>query len=351
MSTKPTKGSSHLASLVSGAVNAAKNAPTAGTTGTAGSGAAQAMALGSKPASKSGMSAPGSLAIFSSEHEAMRKELAALKSEQGAAFDVDISALRPSPYQHRPIVQDKVIQLAANLASNPLNSPIAVRLIADTSPQLYEIVSGHHRQAAFIVNGKSKIPAIIRQLTDDEARRLVFYDNLLGPELTDFDRFTGFNEIRTATGATYEHLALDSGVSVSTVKKLFIFMKLTPAALDAVRTNPAPFTAYLLNRLLTSKFQGVQPSDALIEECIEKLASGEIDGSLVAAQAWLRAKMLAATPRPATVTHKIQSGRSVFASLAVRAGKMVIDFQDPDQAAALTDRILALLEEAKSSDA
>lgn len=86
----------------------------------------------------------------------------------------------------RPVNPSAVADLAVSLREGVLAHPITVRPVAGR----FELVVGAHRLAAFCELRKNTIPAVIRSLTDLEARQLEIDENLVRSGLTALERMT-----------------------------------------------------------------------------------------------------------------------------------------------------------------
>jgi ParB family chromosome partitioning protein len=105
---------------------------------------------------------------------------------------------------------------AEHLANNELTTPIVVRP-SSTATGKFEIIAGHHRVEAFKQLGRTEIEATIRQMDDQEAQKRIFFDNLMAPDLPDFEKYKGFAALRKCTGQSYDALAKDAGISKALV--------------------------------------------------------------------------------------------------------------------------------------
>ena len=79
---------------------------------------------------------------------------------------IDVKQIRTNPFQPRQtFVQEKLEELAASIKENGLIQPIIVR----KSPIVgYELLAGERRYRAAQMAGFKEIPAIIRDLSDDD---------------------------------------------------------------------------------------------------------------------------------------------------------------------------------------
>ena len=82
---------------------------------------------------------------------------------------VEIEVERLREFRNHPfkvIDDEKMEDLVESIRTNGILSPVLIRPIGN---DVYEMVSGHRRMHAAILLGMDRIPAIIREMTDDEA--------------------------------------------------------------------------------------------------------------------------------------------------------------------------------------
>ena len=94
------------------------------------------------------------------------EELLGVNNEESA---IDIEIVKIRSFRNHPfkvIDDDKMQDLVESIRTNGILSPVLVRPIGN---DIYEMVSGHRRMHATTLLGMECIPAIIREMTDDEA--------------------------------------------------------------------------------------------------------------------------------------------------------------------------------------
>lgn len=94
------------------------------------------------------------------------EELPGVVNEE-SAMDIEISKIQPfRAHPFKVLDDDKMQELIDSISVNGILTPVLVRPLGmDT----YEMISGHRRMHAAKIVGLTKIPTIIREMTDDEA--------------------------------------------------------------------------------------------------------------------------------------------------------------------------------------
>lgn len=114
--------------------------------------------------------------------------------------------------------------------------PILVRPFHEVFPgqPRYEVVCGHRRLAAAREAGLETIPAILRDLTDDEAAQIALIENLQREDLTPIDEATGYQALLDR-GMTVSEIASGVHRAPATIYGRLQLLNLPEAAVEALR--------------------------------------------------------------------------------------------------------------------
>lgn len=124
--------------------------------------------------------------------------------------EVKIRDLRPNPYQPRKAFSEEAIEeLATSLKEHGLLQPIIVR----KSIKGYEIVVGERRFLAAKHAGLKTIPALVRELTEDEMMELALIENLQRENLNPIEEAIAYDKLMRHLNVTQEELATRLGKS------------------------------------------------------------------------------------------------------------------------------------------
>lgn len=255
----------------------------------------------------------------------------------GKPMLVELDLIEPSPYQTSELSEEKIAELVENLRNNQLSSPIVVRRRADGA---LEIIAGRHRWEAYRRLGRSEIEASLRDLTDDEAERLVFFDNLLAPFLTDYQKYLGFSQRKRSKGFTNDQLAQEAGINPSVISKLMSFEGLPDSVHTVLKQHPSAVGSSLAPALVEEAV--INPGLAI--QAIHRIVAGELTQK--AAVEWLKAGG-EEKPLSSVATHRatIRSGKRKYAEMSLRQKRMIINLADESEATAVYAAIEKLLQE------
>lgn len=97
---------------------------------------------------------------------------------QHEVTQIDIRLIVPGDNDRTIFDQTHIIELAENIAANGLIQPITVREIDGGSDPLYQIVAGERRFRAIETLEWGEVPAIIKDLTEEEASAVMLAENI-----------------------------------------------------------------------------------------------------------------------------------------------------------------------------
>lgn len=241
---------------------------------------------------------------------------------EGKPCLVPISLIKPSPYQTTPLNMQKVQELMDNLGKNPLSSPIVLRM--DRLGGL-ELIAGRHRVEAYKRLGRTDIEATLRELADDDAEKLVFYDNFFSPSLSDFQKYLGFRQRKERLGLTQAQLAEESGVDPAAVSRLMAFDGLPESVMSILNEVPAAISL----SVAVAFVEMARKNPDLAVHAVTAIGVGEMTQK--AAMAWLRAGGKKEEPtKIEQLKAPIKAGKQKYADVTQRASKIVIDLKADD---------------------
>lgn len=121
-------------------------------------------------------------------------------------------------------------ELSASIAANGLLQPLVVRPVGDG----FELVTGERRWRAVQKLGWTTVPAIVRELSDEEAAALAMIENLQREDLTAIEEAQGYRKLLEQFNWTQTDLARRMGKSQSTIANKLRLLKLPPSVQERV---------------------------------------------------------------------------------------------------------------------
>lgn len=156
------------------------------------------------------------------------------QTNNGALFvtNLKLDAVFPNPNQPRKYFDpDALRELANSIRERGVMEPIIVR----PKDGRYEIVAGERRYRASILAGKLEIPAVVREMSDEEAMADSLLENFQREDLTAIERARAIQDLTRMM--PLEDCARRLGSSVSTLRRHMELLDL-PAAVQAELSLP-----------------------------------------------------------------------------------------------------------------
>lgn len=138
-------------------------------------------------------------------------------------LELPLDELRPNPYQPRKIFKDEAIaELADSIKEHGVFQPVIVK----KSIKGYEIIAGERRVRASKIAGLTKIPAIIRQFTDEQMMEISLLENLQRENLNVLEEALAYKTMIEKLGITQEELSAKIGKSRSHITNIIGILRL-----------------------------------------------------------------------------------------------------------------------------
>lgn len=148
---------------------------------------------------------------------------------------IAVERIEPNPYQTRIQVDEHSLnELAESIKVQGVLQPIVLRQVKDGKLQL---VAGQRRWLASQKAGKATVPAIVRQLSDEQAIELTIIENLQREDLNPLDQAAAFEKLSSTCGLTQEQIAQRTGKDRATVANYMRLLRLPELVRNWVRSN------------------------------------------------------------------------------------------------------------------
>ena len=145
---------------------------------------------------------------------------------QTGLTELPIEWINSGPWQpRRSFDTDSLSELAESIRSKGLVQPILVRPRAG-APNRYELIAGERRWRAAQMAQLHSIPAIIRNLKDEEAYELSLIENIQRADLSAVEEAEGYQQLIDSFGYTQEQLSEIIGKSRSHIANLLRLLSL-----------------------------------------------------------------------------------------------------------------------------
>ena len=143
------------------------------------------------------------------------------ENEGGKPREIPVEEIDRNPFQTRTHVDEaELAELAASITANGVVQPILVRPLASGR---FQLIAGERRWRASQMAGKKTIPAILRQVSDEQALEITIVENLQRADLNAMEQARAFERLSREFHMTQEQIATRTGkdrVSVSNYMRL-----------------------------------------------------------------------------------------------------------------------------------
>lgn len=148
--------------------------------------------------------------------------------------EIPLVEIRSNPYQPRKTFNDESLnELAGSIKEYGIVQPIIVK----KSIKGYELIAGERRTKAAQLADLETIPAIIKDLNDQEMMEIALIENIQRENLNPIDEAIAYENIINLSKMTQEEFAHKFGKSRSHVTNMLGLLKLPQATRKLVENN------------------------------------------------------------------------------------------------------------------
>ncbi|MGB0662738.1 MAG: ParB/RepB/Spo0J family partition protein [Pontibacterium sp.] len=138
--------------------------------------------------------------------------------------EIDVNLLSPGRYQPRRDMEPQALEeLSASIKAQGVMQPIVIRPIDSDQ---YEIIAGERRWRAAQMAGLTKVPAVIKHVTDEAAIAMSLIENIQRENLNPIEEAIALSRLQEEFSLTQQEVADAVGKSRSAVTNLLRLMNL-----------------------------------------------------------------------------------------------------------------------------
>jgi ParB family chromosome partitioning protein len=154
----------------------------------------------------------------------------AAETEGGKPREIPLDQIDRNPFQTRSQVnEEQLAELAASITANGVVQPVLVRPLPNGR---FQLIAGERRWRASQLAGKETIPAILRQVSDEQAMEITIVENLQRADLNPMEQARAFERLSREFHMTQEQMAVRTGKDRATVANFLRLLRL-PASVQA----------------------------------------------------------------------------------------------------------------------
>jgi ParB family chromosome partitioning protein len=146
------------------------------------------------------------------------------EAEGGKPREIALDRIDNNPFQTRSQMnEDQLAELAASITANGVVQPILVRPLANGR---FQLIAGERRWRASKLAGKTTVPAILRQVSDEQAMEITIVENLQRADLNPMEQARAYERLSHEFHMTQEQMAQRTGKDRATVANFLRLLRL-----------------------------------------------------------------------------------------------------------------------------
>lgn len=147
-----------------------------------------------------------------------------IAASEGTPREIPLEAIDRNPYQTRSRFDEAALaELAGSIAATGVVQPILVRPLPDGR---FQLIVGERRWLASKKAGKETIPAILRQVSDQQAMEITIVENLQRTDLNPMEQARAFDRLTREFKLTQEQMAQRTGKDRASVANFLRLLRL-----------------------------------------------------------------------------------------------------------------------------
>ncbi len=163
----------------------------------------------------------------------------AAENEGGKPLEIPIDQIDRNPFQTRSQLNEEQLgELAASITSNGVVQPVLVRPLANGR---FQLIAGERRWRASELAGKKTVPAILRQVSDEQAMEITIVENLQRTDLNPMEQARAFERLSREFHMTQEQMAVRTGKDRATVANFLRLLRLPSSVQACVESGELSF--------------------------------------------------------------------------------------------------------------
>ena len=148
--------------------------------------------------------------------------------------EISVADIEPCSFQPRTVFDEEALKsLSDSIKDKGVLQPLLLRRKNDK----YEIIAGERRWRAAVMAGLTTVPALVKDLTDEETLEIALIENLQRENLSPIEEAEGFDKLMSQYEYTQEVLAKVIGKSRSYIANILRLLNLPPEVQELVKNG------------------------------------------------------------------------------------------------------------------
>lgn len=167
-------------------------------------------------------------------------QIAATQAEPtGKPIEIPLDQIDRNPFQTRTHFDETQLnELAQSITASGVVQPIVVKTLKDGR---YQLITGERRWLASRKAGKPTIPAIVRQVSDEQALEMTIVENLQRADLNPMEQARAYQRLSHDFKMTQEQMAVRTGKERASVANFLRLLRLPESVQHKVEAGDLSF--------------------------------------------------------------------------------------------------------------
>lgn len=258
--------------------------------------------------------------------------------ERGDTLELRLEAIVPNRFQPRQSFSEvELAELTASIKQSGVLQPILVRRKGDG---IFELIAGERRLRAAKLAGLQKIPALVRNVSDQESMILALVENLQRDDLNPMETARAYQRMLSEFGMTQEAIAQKVGRERSSVANMLRLVTLPNEVQQMVESERlSTGHAKVILGLTTPEAQVQLAKDIVRDELSVRQAEALVQSH---AKARTPASRPVRVPLRSDLEERLQKrlGTRVDVRKGRRGGKIIIHYFSPEELDGVVEQLL-----------
>jgi ParB family transcriptional regulator, chromosome partitioning protein len=161
----------------------------------------------------------------------------------GKPLEIPLDHIERNPFQTRTRFDEaQLTELSQSIAASGVVQPIVVRTLSTPNGQAkYQLITGERRWLASRKAGKATIPAIVRQVSDEQALEMTIVENLQRADLNPMEQARAYQRLSHDFKMTQEQMATRTGKERASVANFLRLLRLPESIQQKVESGDLSF--------------------------------------------------------------------------------------------------------------
>lgn len=269
---------------------------------------------------------------------ALGKGLEALLPEKGEeVIRLEIEKIIPNQHQPRKIFKDEALkELSTSIKEKGVIQPVIVSRVGDGT---FRLIAGERRWRAATLAGLKKIPALIKDVSSQDAIEIALIENIQREELNAVETAEAFNRLLKEFNLTQEELSQRVGKDRATIANYLRILKLPDEIKAFINTDSISIGHAKALLTLENRQKQIEAAKEIIKKGLSVREAEALCKRL--SQPVKPKKKKEKLPEVADLEHKLTRslGTKVKINHKDKRGKIEIEYYSLDE----LDRLLEIL--------